>query len=307
MINTPNSTIIGNFLAFASATQVGFGSSTVDPDAAIKALFSDGKQGVWYDPSDKSTLFQDVAGTVPVTKDGDPVGLILDKSKGLVKGVDLLTSWDFLDWQVGGAYVSRTKNSVTFNYSAGRSTMVISKELIAIGYYILEMDFTITGLGSEYFDVLLMGGRPKRLRGYATSLTMIVRDISSIEFRSNSTTNASITVNKMSLRKLDGNHSVQSISASRPVYRKDVDKSWLYNDKIDDKLLVNLPAMTATVVKATDEGVSINYPVSITAGDYPITSTSVLGRDYGYLIINKELSASEITQVTNYFNVKRGV
>lgn len=30
--------------------------------------------------SDKSTLFQDVAGTVPVTKDGDPVGLIRDKS-----------------------------------------------------------------------------------------------------------------------------------------------------------------------------------------------------------------------------------
>lgn len=43
-------------------------------------LFAGGKQGVWYDPSDKSTLFQDAAGTIPVTKDGDPVGLIKDKS-----------------------------------------------------------------------------------------------------------------------------------------------------------------------------------------------------------------------------------
>ena len=43
-------------------------------------LFKDGKQGVWYDPSDTSTLFQDAAGTVPVTKDGDPVGLMKDKS-----------------------------------------------------------------------------------------------------------------------------------------------------------------------------------------------------------------------------------
>ena len=43
-------------------------------------LFAGGKQGVWYDPSDKSTLFQDVAGTVPVTKDGDPVALMKDKS-----------------------------------------------------------------------------------------------------------------------------------------------------------------------------------------------------------------------------------
>ncbi len=46
----------------------------------ITKLFLNGERGVWYDPSDKSTLFQDVAGTVPVTKDGDPVGLMKDKS-----------------------------------------------------------------------------------------------------------------------------------------------------------------------------------------------------------------------------------
>jgi hypothetical protein len=35
---------------------------------------------VWFDPSDLSTLFQDAAGTTPVTADGDPVGRIEDKS-----------------------------------------------------------------------------------------------------------------------------------------------------------------------------------------------------------------------------------
>ena len=54
----------------------GFGSSGFSP----LDLFAGGKQGAWYDPSDKSTLFQDVAGTVPVTKDGDPVALMRDKS-----------------------------------------------------------------------------------------------------------------------------------------------------------------------------------------------------------------------------------
>lgn len=44
------------------------------------ALFAAGEQGLWLDPSDLSTLFQDDGGTVPVTADGDPVGLILDKS-----------------------------------------------------------------------------------------------------------------------------------------------------------------------------------------------------------------------------------
>ena len=52
----------------------------INKDEGIKELFSAGKQGVWYDPSDKSTLFQDAAGTVPVTKDGDPVALMKDKS-----------------------------------------------------------------------------------------------------------------------------------------------------------------------------------------------------------------------------------
>lgn len=58
---------------------IGF-TNKANSDDAILALFAGGKQGVWYDPSDKSTLFQDVAGTVPVTKDGDPVALMRDKS-----------------------------------------------------------------------------------------------------------------------------------------------------------------------------------------------------------------------------------
>lgn len=44
------------------------------------ALFANGEKGAWYDPSDLSTLFQDVAGTVPVTAAGQLVALMLDKS-----------------------------------------------------------------------------------------------------------------------------------------------------------------------------------------------------------------------------------
>ena len=43
-------------------------------------LFLNGEQGVWYDPSDFSTMFQDSAGTTPVTAVEQPVGKILDKS-----------------------------------------------------------------------------------------------------------------------------------------------------------------------------------------------------------------------------------
>lgn len=59
--------------------------SVIDPLRVNSAfspvsLFKAGEQGVWYDPSDRSTLFQDAAGTIPVTAADQPVGLMRDKS-----------------------------------------------------------------------------------------------------------------------------------------------------------------------------------------------------------------------------------
>ena len=48
--------------------------------AGILSLFAAGEKGVWYDPSDITTLFQDVAGTIPVTATGQSVALMRDKS-----------------------------------------------------------------------------------------------------------------------------------------------------------------------------------------------------------------------------------
>lgn len=46
----------------------------------IPDLYKKGEKGVWLDPSDLKTMFQDMNGTVPVTKNGNPVALIKDKS-----------------------------------------------------------------------------------------------------------------------------------------------------------------------------------------------------------------------------------
>jgi hypothetical protein len=78
------------------------------------ALFASGEQGVWYDPSDFSTMFQDDAGTTPVTAVEQNVGLLLDKSKSGVgtngvKRVNLLTSsqtFDDENWTKGNTTVS---------------------------------------------------------------------------------------------------------------------------------------------------------------------------------------------------------
>ena len=70
--------------AFQPAFRPPFGASgdTPAPDRAqvIAALFGASEQGAMYDPSDLSTLFQDSAGTTPVTADSQPVGRMLDVS-----------------------------------------------------------------------------------------------------------------------------------------------------------------------------------------------------------------------------------
>lgn len=56
------------------------GVSGAAPAFDPSALFAAGEKGFWVDPSDLSTMWQDAAGTVPVTAAGQPVGRIIDKS-----------------------------------------------------------------------------------------------------------------------------------------------------------------------------------------------------------------------------------
>jgi hypothetical protein len=56
---------------------------------AIANLFSNGEQGVWYDPSDLTTMRQTGASGLPAII-GQPVGLMLDKSQGVKLGSELI-------------------------------------------------------------------------------------------------------------------------------------------------------------------------------------------------------------------------
>lgn len=78
MIKTPLSTMIGGAFWTPCATIIGSTSATLN--TIIKALFANNEQGFAYDPNDLTTLYQDAAGTIPVTAAGQPVGLMKDKS-----------------------------------------------------------------------------------------------------------------------------------------------------------------------------------------------------------------------------------
>lgn len=60
-----------------------YGNWQYDPfdlTSYVKGMFQAGEKGAWFNPSDFSTMFQDSAGTTPVTAVEQPVGKILDKS-----------------------------------------------------------------------------------------------------------------------------------------------------------------------------------------------------------------------------------
>ena len=79
MIRTPLSIALGGAFWTPGATVVG-GTSKKTFDQLIQSLFANNEQGFVYDPNDLSTMFQNSAGTIPVTAVGQPVGLIRDKS-----------------------------------------------------------------------------------------------------------------------------------------------------------------------------------------------------------------------------------
>lgn len=71
-----------NVLANARSLTLTEFAATIDTGGAFTPadLFAASEQGGWYDPSDLSTLWQDTAGTTPVTADGQAVARIDDKS-----------------------------------------------------------------------------------------------------------------------------------------------------------------------------------------------------------------------------------
>jgi len=81
-------------------------------------IFLSGQQGAFYIPkpivNGSQALFQDSAGTTPVTADGDPFGLILDQSQGSVQTTrrNLL---DFTEELSDPTWVKRTGTTVTQN------------------------------------------------------------------------------------------------------------------------------------------------------------------------------------------------
>jgi len=120
------------------------------------SLFAGGIAGAWYGPSDLSTLFQDSAGTTPVTTAGQPVGLMLDKS-GRANHAVQATAASRPTYQTGPARITVDKVddrlSVTVPAGGFTGTMVLATDqgTASYGVTIPAGAYDIGGRGGLYF------------------------------------------------------------------------------------------------------------------------------------------------------------
>jgi hypothetical protein len=194
------------------------------------ALFANGEPGVWFDPSPETT-FTDTAGTTPATV-GSAVALMLDKSKGLVLGSELVTNGTF-DSDTSG-WSPRNANS---GLTAPSGRLVVTALAADVAYahqsfttvvgrtYRLSVDyFAITGTPRIYVGIgpgtntnfdsgNLSGSGTVNVVFVATATTSVVSLYSSVS----STISLVAEFDNVTVKELPGNHATQSVTAARPI------------------------------------------------------------------------------------------
>lgn len=301
MIKTPLSTVIGGAFWTPEATILGSASRTLNQ--IIKSLFANNEQGFAYDPNDLTTMFQDAAGAVPVTGVGQPVGLVLDKSKGLVLGTEFLTNnWNLSglpDWTYSNGVVSKVGTS-----AGGGPTQIAKSPFVEGKLYRIEYD--VISIAGGLFSIQFLGGTSKQTtwRNIAGKYTEYMFAASGNEFLraivNSSNTTCSIKI--ISVKELKGDHAYQSTSAARPISQNTPRR--IDFDTVDDKLITNLPAQLTgcTVIRSVP-----NVGTQILTGQ-TIPATYEDNKDHcGLIVINRALTPSETSAITREFNKRAGV
>ncbi len=202
-----------------------------------RSLFASGEQGIWLDPSDFSTLFQNSAGTTPVTAVGQPVGLALDKRLGLALGAE------------------KSAYSGGFSSTAGISSIGVTSTIDGTELVVASTstdgsdraEIPVSGLtvGATYRATIIARRGAQGTNqfvqqwtvGTIPSTAVTSTSSSTISFLFVATTSSGVArvysqatggaigdnliVSSLSIREIPGNHASQTTSASRPTLQQD--------------------------------------------------------------------------------------
>lgn len=182
----------------------------------IAELFAGDVPGVWLDPSDLSTLFQDAAGTFPVTGVEQPVGLMLDKSSSLgpnlAPSTGSLSGWTLI--QTGGS-VTVVAGGLFLN-TTGTGTVAASfSGLTGSARYLFEFEVvSVSGLmyleyGAGGVAKILVPGKHRWCTTGRTAFYLRNAGAAS--------TSGSLLIKNVVVRAAPGSHAVQATTTARPL------------------------------------------------------------------------------------------
>lgn len=310
---------------------------------SIGSLFTAGEQGVWYDPNDLTTLFQDSAGTTPVTAAGQPVGLMLDKRLGQPAARrNLLTYTDQL------SNAAWTKNSVTVvdgiaakdgsltatrvTATGGNSSLwgvvsAVAGQAITQSFLIKNNDVNTplrAGISNTSFSEVAFTDLVTSATWTQHTVTLTPTttgtyyvffgafetfqvgesfEVCCIQLELGDTATEYQRVTSASGGWTTGNHASQSTAASRPMLR-DTPRRVDY-DAVDDVLNVTFPSAlgSACTVARSIPGVGAQILTAQTIG----TSFTDNVDNCGLIIVNRALTPTETANLTRYLNQRAGV
>lgn len=300
MIKTPLSTVIGGAFWTPGATIIGSTSATFN--TIIKSLFANNEQGFAYDPNDLTTLYQDAAGTIPVTATGQPVGLMLDKSKGLTLGPELVVNGDFGQGTSGfaatGGELSIVDGKLRFTATSAGGTIFLKyyTDSSSTDFYKLETSFTKTTISD--INTYIYGNGPYWIRDKQVIAkgTASFSELFAIWFFPNAI-GEYVEFDFISVKKLAGNHAIQTQSAMRPLLVENPQR--LDYDTADDNLITNLPTQLTgcTVIRSVP-----NVGTQILTNQTILTPHNDNIDNCGLIVINRALTTAETAQITQLFN-----
>lgn len=270
----------------------------------IKSLFSNNEVGFAYDPNDLTTLYQDAAGTTPVTGAGQPVGLVLDKSNGLVLGGELappvtsMNGW-YTAGQPANGTVTADTSGINFNANTTGILALLLPNLSADKWY--KVSVTITQVSGIFVAETAPGGYGFPITTPGT-YTYFSRGKVNVYFRNNPNVACTAKISAITVKELTGNHAYQTTSAARPILR-DAPRRIDF-DGVDDKLITNLPAQLTgcTVIRAVP-----NVGTQILTNQTIPTTYNDSTDHCGLIVINRALTTAETAQITQLFNKAAGV
>lgn len=302
MIKTPLSTVIGGAFWTPSATILG--SSSKNLSQLIKSLFSLGEQGFAYDPNDLTTLYQDAAGTIPVTAAGQPVGLMKDKSKGLVLGGEISKPFTNSEWGFSEGITVEDDLLHFTNAINGASALCANLAIVSGRFYVLEFDYVSYTSGGGVYARVNSGeftAIPTNTSGHKKVILRAETSGDSIHL-AEGVGGGNYTIGNVSLKELVGNHAHQTQSAMRPLLVANPQR--LDYDTVDDKLITTLPAQLTgcTVVRSVP-----NVGAQILTNQTIPTPYNDNIDNCGLIVINRALTPIETAQITQVFNKLAGV